>query len=279
MMNTSDRVALMSRIRSPAKPRPQVESLQAEASSRGAQPDGRTLAILGYHKIGAPPASGWETWYYVPEATFADQLRCLKEKGWQVVDVKAFLRGLAAPAGLPKRASLLTFDDGYKSIRDVALPWLLRFEYPAVLFVPTDFIGGCNSFDLGLEPEEAICDWEDLRELERRGVSIQSHGASHRPFSDLELSEQEQELLRSKSALEGGLEKHVEVFAFPYGDDGLDPKVVSKALGRVGYRAACLYDGGLNRLPILDRYRLSRVAMGPDTDLEAELESRSGPVG
>src|SRR5215204_7685155 len=104
----------------------------------------------------------------------------LHKQGWQVIDFLALLGGITAPESLPERAALLTFDDGYRSMRTVALPWLLRFEYPAVFFVPTDFIGGRNTFDPA-GPEEAICDWDDLCELERRGVSVQSHAASHRP--------------------------------------------------------------------------------------------------
>ena len=73
-----------------------------------------------------------------------------------------------------------------------------------------------------------ICDWDDLRELERLGVSIQSHGASHRPFSKLSLPEQEEELTRSKTALEANLEKPVEVFAYPYGDGGTEPRLTCK---------------------------------------------------
>jgi peptidoglycan/xylan/chitin deacetylase (PgdA/CDA1 family) len=154
----------------------------------------------------------------------------------------------------------------------VALPWLLRFGYPAVLFVPSDFIGGRNWFDAGEEPEEAICDWEDLRELERCRVSVQSHGASHRRFSELDLTQQKDELLRSKAVLEAGLRKSVTVFAYPYGDGGVDPGIQRSLLDQAGYRAACLYKGGAIHLPIANPYRLTRVAMGPDTDLQAELE-------
>jgi peptidoglycan/xylan/chitin deacetylase (PgdA/CDA1 family) len=244
---------------------------------------GRTLAILGFHKIGEPPADGWDTWFYIPEATFVEQLSHLQEDGWQVIDLATLLRGLAEPNSLPERAALLTFDDGYRSMRTVALPWLLRFGYPAVLFVPTDFIGGRNTFDAA-EPEEALCDWEDLIELERQGVSVQSHGASHQPFSALTPAEQEAELRRSKTTLEAGLGKRVEVFSYPYGDDGVGSypynhdgassqvlRKVREMLKRVGYRAACLYGGGPTRLPAADHYRLARLAVGPDTDLQEEL--------
>lgn len=232
----------------------------------------RRLAILGFHKIGTPTPDGWETWYYIPEETFASQLRYLKESGWEVIDVATLLSGLESPGDLPERAALLTFDDGYRSMREVALPVLKDFGYPAVLFVPTDYIGGRNVFDADSEPDEAICNWDDLRALERGGVSIQSHGASHRPFSRLEADEQEVELRRSKSALESGLGKSVEVFAYPYGDSGSDPDLAARALVRTGYRAACLYGGGPNTLPIPAPYRLTRLAVGPDTDLQTALD-------
>jgi peptidoglycan/xylan/chitin deacetylase (PgdA/CDA1 family) len=236
------------------------------------QLNGRSLAILGYHKIGEPPPGGWQTWFYVPEEIFVAHLNYLREHGWQVIDLLALFRGITAPESLPERAALLTFDDGYRSMRTVALPWLLRFGYPAVLFVPTDYIGGSNGFDAGCEPEEAICNWDDLRELERLGVSIQSHGASHRSFSKLSLPEQEEDLTRSRITLEAGLEKPVEVFAYPYGDGGTEPRSTGRALERAGYRAACLYKGGPNPLPIVEPYRLTRLALGPDTDLQIALE-------
>jgi peptidoglycan/xylan/chitin deacetylase (PgdA/CDA1 family) len=231
-----------------------------------------TLALLGYHKIGPAPG-GWETWSYVPEAIFADHLRHLREDGWQVIDLPAFLRGLAAPETLPPRAALLTFDDGYRSNLTVAVPWLRRFGLPAVLFMPTDFIGRRNTFDADVEPEEDICTWEDLRELERAGVAVQSHGCSHRALSDLTRPEWEAEIVRSRAVLEEGLGRPVEVFGYPYGDGGRDPEEVRGVLRASGYRAACLYGGGPVPVPPADAYRLPRLAVGPDTDLPAALRA------
>jgi peptidoglycan/xylan/chitin deacetylase (PgdA/CDA1 family) len=258
--------------------------MEAEGSPVSIQASRRTLAILGFHKIGEPPPDGWETWFYIPEATFVEQLSFLQGSSWQVIDLASFLKGLAAPNGLPERAALLTFDDGYRSMRTVALPWLLQFGYPALLFMPTDFVGGRNTFDPA-EPDEALCNWADLLDLERRGISVQSHGASHRPFSGLTLAEQEEELRRSKATLEVGLGKRVEVFSYPYGDDGVSShpyddddeasyqvlRKVRETLERAGYRAACLYGGGLTSMPAADPYRLTRIPVGPDTDLQAEL--------
>lgn len=235
------------------------------------------LAILSFHKIGEPPRGGWNTWFYIPERTFVRQLRFLEKHNWKVIDLATFLDGLVKPESLPRKAALLTFDDGYRSMRRIALPWLRRLGYPAVLFMPTRFIGRTNSFDAENEPQEAMCDWDDLHELERWGISVQSHGVSHRPFPSLGAAEQEEELLRSKRILERELGKPVEVFAFPYGADGRSAKQrgrLRRALQRAGYRAACAYGGGPKQFPIANPYKLPRLAMGPDTNLLAELEHR-----
>src|SRR5712691_10394638 len=236
----------------------------------------RTVAILAYHKIGEPGPGGRKSWFYVPELTFLDHLNLLQESGWAVMGLPEFLRGLNDPETFPERAALLTFDDGYRSIREVAIPLLRWFKYPSVLFVPTDYVGGHNTFDDGIEPQEPICDWNDLRELARAGVSIQSHGASHKKFSELTLTEIEQELLQSKALLENNVGSSVEIMAFPYGDHGGNWRNIEQLLEKVGYQAACLYGGGLVTFPGADRYRLPRLAMGPDTDLADELGRLEG---
>jgi peptidoglycan/xylan/chitin deacetylase (PgdA/CDA1 family) len=232
----------------------------------------RSVTILGYHKVGPPSPDAWETWYYVPENVFVAHLRHLRESGWEPIDLRALLRGLADPESLPERAALITFDDGYRSVRDVALPRLLELEWPAVLFVPTDYVGRRNFFDDGSEPEEPLCDWHELRELVDSGVAVQSHAASHRAFSELDPAARESELVRSKAALEAGLGEPVELIAYPYGDDAGSPPALRTALGRAGYRAACLYGGVTNLMPGADPYRLERLAMGPDTDLAQCLD-------
>lgn len=236
----------------------------------------RELAVLAFHRIGSPPVGGWDTWHYLPAEIFAQQLTYLRDDGWHIVDCKTWLEGLENPARLPDRSALLTFDDGCRSLCEIALPILREFGFPAVLFVPTDYIGKTSVFDAGVEPDTPICSWDDLHALERHGVSIQSHGVSHSWFSLLEPKRQWYELASSKEVLEIRLGKQVELFAFPYSDAGLDRVSVNRMLAGTGYRAAFLCGGGksANRLPFPDRFRIDRLAMYRDTDLRAELDSR-----
>lgn len=242
----------------------------------------RTVAVLGYHKIGdpPPPPDGWESWFYVSEDIFARQLEFLDTHGWRVIGMSDFLHGLDDPLTLPERAALVTFDDGYRSLLDAGARQLARFGYPGVVFVPTAYIGGHNTFDADDEPPEQICSWDDLRELDRRGISVQSHSVTHTTLSQLTPDQQERELIESKRILEDGLGKTVDAFAYPYGDSGLGRdwrakrKALTLALDRAGYRVAYLYGGGRQSLPPRDQFRIARIAMGPDTDLSAELGDR-----
>jgi peptidoglycan/xylan/chitin deacetylase (PgdA/CDA1 family) len=231
----------------------------------------RSVAVLAFHKIGRPPPGETPTWFYIPEEIFAAQLAILEEEQCTVIDLARFVRGLTVPETLPARPGLITFDDGCRSLTDAALRCLLRFRFPAVVFVPSDYVGRTNVFDRGIEPEEPISDWNDLDRLQRAGVSVQSHSASHRPFSNLSTSEQHAELAQSKSALEHALGSTVTAFAYPYGDGGNDPAATARLLGQTGYEAAFLYGGGLLHLGGFDPYRLPRIAMGPDTNLRTEL--------
>jgi peptidoglycan/xylan/chitin deacetylase (PgdA/CDA1 family) len=227
------------------------------------------LAILGYHRVGAPEADGWETWFYVPEEIFADQLRALEEGGWAVLGASELIRGLADPRSLPDRAALITFDDGHRCVLEIALPRLRELGLPAVMFMPSDFVGEVNEFDDGAEPPGRLCDWEQLRELAASGVSIHSHSASHRTFSELSETERRDEMVRSKASLEAGVGEPVELFAFPFGDGG--DGGVRGLLAESGYVAGFGYGGDPFPASTADRYCLPRVAMGPDTDLRAVL--------
>lgn len=235
----------------------------------------RRVAILSFHKVGVPPPPprGWESWFYVPQETFERFLEGLRMEGWDFIDLASFLEGLEDEETMPRRSALITFDDGYRSMRETALPSLRKFGAPSVLFVPTDHVGGHNAFDEGVEPTEPICDWNDLRFLKDNGVRIQSHAKSHRSFSTLDHEARVHELVRSKTVLEEQLGEPVETVAFPYGDPG--PPDAHGEPAAAGYSAAFTYRGSPISLPAADRYRIERIAMGPDTDLIGQLRSAS----
>jgi peptidoglycan/xylan/chitin deacetylase (PgdA/CDA1 family) len=237
----------------------------------------RQVAVLAYHRLGDAPPGDWNDWFYVHEDDFAEHLQFLARMDWSVITLSDLIIGLVNPSAIPPRSVLITFDDADATLVSVGLPQLRRFGLPAVVFVPTKFVGGTNSFDAGNQPPERICSWEDLSELARHDVSIQAHSVSHRPFTELGLSDIQRELRSCKAILEDRLNHHVEAFAYPFGDMGSDPSRTEGVLLECGYRAAFLY-GGRCPWPLtgVRRFCLPRLAMGRDTDLAAELGSGVG---
>lgn len=233
----------------------------------------KTISILAYHKIGEPSIKEWTTWNNVSAENFEKHLDYLLHNGYSVIDAETFLAGLENNDLIPPKAVLITFDDGYQSMHSVVLPVLKKFSFPAVLFIPIAYVGSYNAFDADIlyEPKENMCSWDELRELEKNNVSIQSHGIFHRHFSDISADEQKKELSLSKIEIEKEINSPVSIFSFPYGDDGTNKPKTREILEKAGYSCAMLYGGGVAKPGLISKYQLPRIAIGSDTDLEAEL--------
>ena len=233
---------------------------------------GCTLAVLAYHRLGTPGPGSWENWYLVSEQAFAEHLDVLDAGGWQAIGAAELLAGLRDPSTLPERAALVTFDDAYRSVADVALPHLAERGLPGVVFVPTDHVGATNAFDLDTDqPQEAICGWDDLARLQAGGVSVQSHGVTHRSLAELDVVALHHELAASTAAIEEALGTPATLFSYPYGAWDADLDVIAPLLRLTRYRAAFLYSGAVATVPAPDPYAIDRLTIGSDTDLEREL--------
>src|SRR5215218_910914 len=161
------------------------------ASAIGANGNGnRTLRVLMYHKVNDLPGNPLT----MPVSLFDEQMDQLRELGYSVVGLEAVLDHYVDGKPLPPQAVLITFDDGYHDNLENAARVLSKYGYPAVLFVPIGYLGD----PLPLPHEERLAaqgilnrtiDWEEIAEVERLGVRIESHGISHRPLADLEVDE------------------------------------------------------------------------------------------
>ncbi|MGH7412105.1 MAG: polysaccharide deacetylase family protein, partial [Candidatus Methylomirabilis sp.] len=105
----------------------------------GIQADGhQVVPILTYHDI--EPVS--KNRFAITTELFEQQLKYLKENGYVVVTLDDLDRFLRYEQPLPKKAVVITIDDGYKSAKTIAAPLLKKYGFPATFFIYTDFIGG-----------------------------------------------------------------------------------------------------------------------------------------
>jgi peptidoglycan/xylan/chitin deacetylase (PgdA/CDA1 family) len=103
--------------------------------------------------------------------------------------------------------------------------------------------------------EDRFLDVEELKELERNRIKIESHTVDHSYLPDLDKVAARRELAESRSLLEQVLESPVDLLAYPYG--GYNSQI--QALAReAGYRAALAADRGLMR-PDTDLFAIPRI--------------------
>ena len=230
----------------------------------------RRLAVLRFRSIATPGDEKWLTSRDVPEKVFDELLNWLFHGRWLVLTAAQVARGVEHPDLLPKRGALLTFDGACRTVLDNALPILRKYRFPSVTFVPTDLVGRTVALDT-LDDPITVCTWEELQHLDGNEVSVHSNGVTHRRFYGLDPSQQEREAVASSEAIEAHVGRPPKLFAYPHGDPGSDPAGAARILELAGYRGAFLMGGSVNELPGTDRYRLVRIAVGPDTDLGSVL--------
>jgi peptidoglycan/xylan/chitin deacetylase (PgdA/CDA1 family) len=195
----------------------------------------RTL-VLCYHGV----SERWQSDLAVTPQRLEEQLRLLLRRGWQPA---TFHQAATAP---PWRKTLaVTFDDGYRSVRELAFPVLQRLGIPATVYVPTALVGwpGPLSWDgierwLGTPDEQELVpmDWDELQWLAWRGWEIGSHTCSHPHLPEEDDAVLAFELERSRETLEMHMSKRCDSLAYPYGDFN---RRVIEAARAAGYGSAC----------------------------------------
>jgi len=227
------------------------------------------LRILAYHAVADLAADPVLAEYGVPPALFAAQLDDLSEHGWEFVDLDAVLASRDGGEPLPRRALLLTFDDAYTDLLEVACPLLETRGIPAVVFAVADRVGASNLWDQpkGAAPLDLL-DAGGLLAVSARGVEIGSHTATHRSLRALDEDEVDEELSGSAATLEGLGLPRPRAFSYPYG--GASDRLAA-AVQRAGYGVAFTTAWGEPRGA--DRHLLPRIEVhASDTPRKLRLK-------
>jgi peptidoglycan/xylan/chitin deacetylase (PgdA/CDA1 family) len=145
--------------------------------------------------------------------------------------------------------------------------------------------------DVRVGGEVAMLSWEQVRELDRRGVTIGSHTMTHPRLGCLDAASVAREVVESRRALEAALGHDVRLFAYPFGRWADISAEAKRAVIAAGYRAACTTVDGpagpdpdlfaLRRLKVRDepvwRFALRLVAAGQASGLLAWILDEDRP--
>jgi peptidoglycan/xylan/chitin deacetylase (PgdA/CDA1 family) len=267
-------------------------------------------------------------------ADFEAQME-LVSRYFATVDIKTLSEAVWDGGRLPPNPLLITFDDGYRSCFDVALPILKRHALTAVFFISTDYVNrrktfwwdrvnylikrclkpsvtlaypGPMRFDLsrnrqraieellsvikstaGLDldlfldgltaatqvewsqeveykiADELVMSWEQIRELRKAGMDVESHSATHRVLQTLSPEELRRDLGDSRTSLEGVLGHPVTAISYPVGRSIVRDVAIREIIREAGFRLGFSYVTGINAdWRKMNPYDIRRMAVEPD---------------
>lgn len=107
-----------------------------------------SLTVVMFHRILRPDDPRWASCdpdYTLGQDLFVSSLDFFR-RHYRVVSLQDVLRARREGAGLPPRALLISFDDGWLDNVDYALPALRSAGLPAVMFVAADAVGARQPF-------------------------------------------------------------------------------------------------------------------------------------
>jgi peptidoglycan/xylan/chitin deacetylase (PgdA/CDA1 family) len=204
---------------------------------------------LTYHSISDGPSP-----LEIPPGIFAEQMEWLKANA-RVVPLGNVVSELKAQVPLPERTAVLTFDDGYLDFYEQAAPVLLRLKLPAIVFLPTMYVGATNRWPNSYSGEKKLMTWEQILELAEQGIEFGSHSHTHAVLTQLvEDAIPEEELSDSGIAIKSHIGSDVKHFCYPYGRWNRNVREVVAEF----YESACSTGAGVIELDA-DPYALPRV--------------------
>ncbi len=195
------------------------------------------VPILCYHRFD----NNCDSPLCVADDLFERQMKYLRNNGYRTITPEEMLAFLEHRQPLPKKAVMITIDDGYRSAYTVAYPILKKYEFTATLMIYTNYVG---------VSKKAIT-WKQLRELKANGFTIGSHTVMHSDLSKQSRRESEkdylqrlrQELVNSKKIIDKKLNQDTTVFAYPFGRTNETAMAMAR---KAGYKLAVTVTPGGN---------------------------------
>ena len=184
------------------------------------------MRILTYHAIEKPAAETGNDLYCVSLNKFKEQMEAIKLRRTPLKSdaIQTHIK-LSDKLSRWREQSLevkITFDDGDITNYTQVLPVLKEMGLKAHFFILVGKIG-----------QNGYMNWQQIKELRSAGMTIGSHGMSHRILTVLKEKELNYELGESKTILEKELGSEIKELSIPRGF--CNKNVIAKAK-KVGYQ-------------------------------------------
>lgn len=185
------------------------------------------VAILIYHSVRPyyPGITNFVKEYTVPPNVFDDQLKYLRENGFNPITPDMLSTYWTKGTPLPAKPFMITLDDGWENQYVYAYPILKKYGYPGVFYVYP-----------GAVDKRHFLTWTEIKKMYGDNMIIADHSFSHPELPKIKDSTiLKKEIAGSKDVLEKKLGISIKDFAYPFGEyNDQDIQVVKDS----GYRMA-----------------------------------------
>jgi peptidoglycan/xylan/chitin deacetylase (PgdA/CDA1 family) len=199
-------------------------------------------AILVYHAFAPDGEQGSQ--YVLPARKLGRQLAVLRALRRHVMPLASYVSLREAHALPPAGTVVITIDDGYEDVYEVAAPIMSAHGCSAIVFVVSGHVGRPAEWtaDQSLHSRR-LASWQQLRDGLAAGLDVGAHSRTHPRLTQLSDEAAAEEIEGSRRELAQGLRRPVAFFAYPHGDrDSRTERLVRRA----GFAAACSTQGGKN---------------------------------
>jgi len=194
--------------------------------------------ILQYHHVStdSPPVTS------LSKESFTAHMDYLDENGFTILPLEAVLHRLKNGPLLPDKTAVITFDDGYTSVYEVAYPLLQEKGWPFTVFVTTGLVGTNDSL---------YSTWEEIQIMASNGATIANHTVSHPYLLEHPDGQSEQqwlegvrnEILQAEATILEKTGQGHKIVAYPYGE--YNP-AIQQLVSELGFTGIGQHSGPVN---------------------------------
>ena len=216
------------------------------------------IMVVLFHRVAPDRANGWTT----HTETFVRDIDWLK-KNFELISLAEAQNRIRRPRN-DRPCVSVTFDDGYASNCELALPLLIDKGIPCTYFVTTENVlfGKPFAHDLAMGNRFEPNNISQLRDLARAGVEIGAHTRTHPHLGRIDdPARRYDEIVAARNDLQDALGFAVQRFAVPFGQHEHLNDAVFQLCNEAGFECVVSAYGGYN-WPGGDPFHLQR--MGTD---------------
>lgn len=168
----------------------------------------KEVPVLCYHHIREAKAGQSESMksYSVSPAQFKDQMKALKDSGYETILPGQLYDYLVNGAALPPKPVMLTYDDTDEEQFSIGKTEMDKYGFKGVYFIMTISIN-----------RPRYMSKEQLKQLADEGNSVEAHTWDHHMVTKYQGADWDTQLVKPAKQIESITQKPVQYFAYPFG--------------------------------------------------------------